>query len=143
MNGHSKPKPIYLSARRFGHQHCEAFMLMWYACEKCGHRELIWNSRDGVTPFGCRCPSCGDIMRHEHFQRDVYAPEHKLHHGQRFWRDGTPDEAEAIMRTRLERMKEAYPTTPEYAAELIAQARSGDIHEFQAGWPILSVHQSL
>jgi len=37
----TKPKPQ--------HRHAEAFKLMIYACS-CGHRETIWNSRDGVTP---------------------------------------------------------------------------------------------
>ena len=35
------------------HNHKEAYMLMNYRCE-CGHHELIWNSRDGVTPFPFR-----------------------------------------------------------------------------------------
>ena len=36
------------------HNHAEAFKLMIYACENpdCLHQEKIWNSRDGVTPFG-------------------------------------------------------------------------------------------
>jgi len=41
-----------------GHRHVEAFCLMHYACD-CGHHEVIWNSRDGVTPFTAPCPSCG------------------------------------------------------------------------------------
>lgn len=38
--------------------HKEAYLLMNYRCE-CGHHELIWNSRDGVTPFTLSCPNCG------------------------------------------------------------------------------------
>jgi hypothetical protein len=80
------------------YQHKEAFCLMTYAC-KCGHRERIWNSRDGVTPFAAQCPSCDDgIMQHVDWALDRRAVEHKLRPGQKFWRDGTPDEAEAIMR---------------------------------------------
>jgi hypothetical protein len=53
----------------------DAFMLYWYACvegppyytkirgilkrmrsDPCGHRERIWNMRDGVVPFGTHVP---------------------------------------------------------------------------------------
>lgn len=123
-----------------GHTHGEAFMLMAYACDKCCHRETIWNSRDGVTPFGTRCPSCGESsLRHENWPDDVYAPNHKPHKGQRFWRDGTPDEAEAIMRRRFESMKDQWPITPDYAEELVRKAREGSLTgDFQPGWPMLS-----
>lgn len=131
------------SAKERGHRHGEAFMLMTYVCRNCVHREVIWNSRDGVTPFGMSCPSCGqpDLL-HSNWSGDVYAPDHKLHRGQRFWRDGTPDEAEAIMRRRIERMKESYPLEPGEAEKLIEAARSGtgDGHEFQKGWPMIDVH---
>lgn len=124
--------------RDFGHNHGEAFMLMAYACE-CGHREVIWNSRDGVTPFGATCPSCGKpSLRHVDWQRDVYAPDHKLHKGQRFWRDGTPDEAEAIMRRRIEMMKDRYPLEPGQAERLIREAREGK-YEFRKGWPMIDL----
>lgn len=120
--------------------HAEAFCLMWYVCT-CGHRERIWNSRDGVTPFGCDCPSCSKgIMNHVEWRQDEPAPDHKLKHGQRFWRDGTPDEAEAIMRRRVEQAKGTHwAATPDVVAELIKSAREGE-GEFQKGWPMLDRH---
>lgn len=120
----------------------EAFSLMWYAC-KCGHRERIWNSRDGVTPFGCLCPSCAGTMSHVEWHRDTPAPGHKLTIGQRFWRDGTPDEAEAIMRYRIEKSKGTkWEASAELAAKLIENARKEDDEsEFRKGWPMLDVHQ--
>lgn len=125
------------------YQHGEAYMLMTYACN-CGHRETIWNSRDGVTPFGMECPSCGQqSLLHVEWQRDVRAPNHKLHRGQRFWRDGTPDEAEAIMRRRIEMLKDKYPCPPEQAERMIREVRAGtDGGEFQKGWPMLDQHRS-
>lgn len=58
-----------------GHNHAEAFCLMWYQCKDCGAKERIWNSRDGVTPFGMRCPSCGRAdYYHTYFGSDLYAP---------------------------------------------------------------------
>lgn len=125
------------STRR-GHAHGEAYNLMTYACD-CGHQEVIWNSRDGVTPFGLGCPSCGNTsLRHVDWRRDVYAPDHRLHRGQRFFRDGTPDEAEAIMRRRIEVNRDKYPIDEEYAARLIKEARDGASSEFQKGWPKLA-----
>ncbi len=124
-----------------GHRHVEAFCLMWYQCKQqsCRHLERIWNSRDGVTPFGMQCPSCGEpTMTHIAFGSDLYAPDHKLHFGQKFWRDGTPDEAEAFMRKRIDHYKGTeYERTPEQYAELIRQVRAGEVHEFPQGWPML------
>lgn len=72
-----------------GHQHTEAFCLMWYACE-CGHRERIWNSRDGVTAFGFQCPSCKEPkLKHVNWSLDEYAPNHVPAPGQRVWIDLT------------------------------------------------------
>jgi hypothetical protein len=58
---------------KYGHDHAEAFMLMTYSCEKCGHREKIWNSRDGVTPFIIACTRCSNEAKHINWQADVYA----------------------------------------------------------------------
>lgn len=124
--------------------HKEAFCLMWYAC-KCGHRERIWNSRDGVTPFGCTCPSCKGTMSHVEWHNDMPSRHHKLIGGQRFWRDGTPDEAEAIMRRRIEQAKGTqWEADAEMVAVLIKSARDeSDESEFRKGWPVLDVHRAL
>lgn len=122
------------------YKHGEAFALMIYSCV-CGHREIMWNSRDGVTPFCLGCPSCGmPTLQHTDFRLDACTPKHKLHHGQRFWRDGTPDEAEAIMRRRLDMMKDSYPLSDNDATNLISDSRAGKISEFQKGWPMLDTH---
>lgn len=42
-------------------RHAEAFHLMHYRCE-CGNHEMLWNSRDGVTPFTVPCDACNDPM---------------------------------------------------------------------------------
>jgi hypothetical protein len=78
------------AARRYpaiaaGHNSPEAFCLMWYRCE-CGHKERIWNSRDGVTPFCMACPSCNKpAMQHVDWHLDKYSPDHKPYIGQRMW----------------------------------------------------------
>lgn len=120
-------------------QHGEAFSLMWYSCP-CGHRERIWNSRDGVTPFAMACPSCGQpTMYHTEWGGDTPAPDHKLHPRQKFWRDGTVEEAIAIMERRFERSKDTYPTTPEIRDQIFKDIREGTSTEFPKGWPTLDV----
>lgn len=124
-------------------KHGEAFMLMTYKCSCCGHQEIIWNSRDGVTPFGTSCPSCGRLdLMHVSWHADTFAPEHKLHKGQRFWRDGTADEAEAIMRRRIDQAKGSkYPIPQSHIDSLIKMARD-QTGEFQKGWPMLDMEKS-
>lgn len=102
-----------------GHQHHEAFCLMHYACN-CGHHEVIWNSRDGVTAFTAPCPSCGDGMgmRHIAFKSDVYAPEHKPHNGQRVWVSMTYNRAEEYARKRIDAMKASGWTRPVNVADV-------------------------
>lgn len=83
------------------YNHREAFCLMWYACP-CGHRERIWNSRDGVTPFGTLCPSCErPTLQHVEFGRDECVPHHKPAIGQRTWVSMTRERAEALARRRI------------------------------------------
>ena len=41
----------------------EAYCIMLYRCEKCKKIEMIWNSRDGVTPFCVNCVNCNGLMQ--------------------------------------------------------------------------------
>lgn len=89
-----------------GHLHAEAFCLMWYRCERCQHLERFWNSRDGVTPFGTQCPSCGQpTLQHAFFGSDKYAPDHKPPVGQKVWIDMTRERAEHFIRKRIKAYK--------------------------------------
>lgn len=76
-------------AQRESHVHAEAFCLMYYQCEKCYIVELIWNSRDGVTPFIINCVACGGAMRHENWHLDKYLPDYVPQPGQRYFIDLT------------------------------------------------------
>jgi hypothetical protein len=119
--------------------HCEAFALMWYAC-KCGHRERIWNSRDGVTPYGIGCPSCGEIAHHVDWKSDEAAPDHKPHRWQRIFRDGTPADAVQIMTRRIKAMRLSHLISEEREAELLKIAASEDGGgEFLPGWPMIDI----
>lgn len=104
-----------------GHHHAEAFCLMRYECRTCKHHEIIWNSRDGVTPFGCQCPSCGKPeLLHAFFGSDRYAPDHQPHRGQRVWVTMTKERALALARRSVLRSKKEGPET-ERTIELVAE----------------------
>jgi hypothetical protein len=90
-----------------GHQHAEAFCLMQYECSpprttrfgpgtprpSCGTVEWIWNSRDGVTPFGVNCRACGGEAMHARWGEDQYAPDYTPPLGSRMFVDLTPEAA--------------------------------------------------
>lgn len=58
----------------------DAFMFMHYKCDACGMTELIWNSRDGVTPFSvhCQCGAPGSTMSHVRWGDDWRNPNYKV-----------------------------------------------------------------
>lgn len=127
-----------------GYLHGEAYMLMIYECRVCGGREFIWNSRDGVTPFGisCRNAACneqemGSPMLHIAWQADKRLPAFTPWRGMRIFRDGTLEEARAIMRRRIESCRGTeYACSPEQAEELLARVSDQD-GEFRRGWPMV------
>ncbi len=56
--------------------HKEAFALMIYQCKDCHKVEMLWNSRDGVTPFGIFCKYCGGSESfHAVWYADVRMPD--------------------------------------------------------------------
>ena len=73
------------------YKHVEAYCLMWYACERCGRKERLWNSRDGVTPFSIGCPDCGGTMQHVAWDLDDCQPEYTPYEGQRIFGDMTEE----------------------------------------------------
>jgi len=85
-----------------GYKHLEAYCLMVYRCMTCGHLEVIWNSRDGVTPFSLTCPSCGHLsLSHALLALDWCVPTHQPHVGQRVWIDMTFDRAVSMAKRNL------------------------------------------
>ena len=134
--------------------HKEAFCLMKYACKTCHHSETIWNSRDGVTPFGCQCPSCGESMFHAEFYNDKQDEWYKLNKLQKYWRDGTVEEAIEIIRKRLENADGTdWEKTKEEKEKMILDVGNHACKphtdypdgnhswsEFQKGWPMLDIY---
>lgn len=120
------------------HNHGEAFMVMTYQC-KAGHQFNIWNSRDGVTPFGveCKAGGCQETANHVRWTSDRYEPLHRLKPGAWFFRDGTPEEAKAIMRRRLESGRGTPYELPGSEWDQVINAITTS-SEFQPGWPMLA-----
>ena len=77
------------TTRQFNH--LEAFKVMEYRCDKCGQSEMIWNSRDGVTPMFLSCAICGEQSAHVNWKGDTFAPEHTPKPGERVFIN-MPDE---------------------------------------------------
>lgn len=53
-----------------------AYCLMIYKCSHCKHMEILWNSRDGVTPFTVDCRCCKELsMQHILWNEDTLVGE--------------------------------------------------------------------
>lgn len=122
------------------YEHKEAFCLMNYKCEECKHHEVIWNSRDGVTPFGTSCPSCGRSLTHVYFRSDKCVPDHQLNKYQKFWRDGTESEAIQILYKRCKDFREQGYDMGDRTDEGFIKDVIDEGHEFQKGWPFLDTY---
>jgi len=124
--------------KKRGCTHVEGFCLMWYMCSECGHTECIWNSRDGVTPFCVDCPSCGNpSLMHVAWRPDEFVMSHELNLEQRFFRDGTRDEAIEILKRRQKLLVSSqWPMSDSVLRSLINEIGT-ERSEFQNGWPML------
>ena len=77
-----------------GYQHAEAFCLMTYRSDDGSEEEVIWNSRDGVTPFTVRLLS-GKRATHVNWAADQASPGHKPGPGERYF--AGPPESPSLM----------------------------------------------
>lgn len=88
------------------YRHAEAFCLMWYHCKTCGGRLRVWNSRDGVTPFGMRCRAGGGCegrdMVHIAWHLDECRPDHVPEEGDLVFVDMTEEALREIISARVE-----------------------------------------
>lgn len=74
-------------------RHAEAFCLMLYRNRETGREEWLWNSRDGVVPFGIPDAEDGGEMMHADWFRDVRAPFFVPPIGSRIFVDMTEENA--------------------------------------------------
>lgn len=91
------------------YQHPEAFCLMKYRTPD-GAEEIIWNSRNGVTPFVVRTPD-GREATHVEWRTDVRAPMHMPRIGDRIFVDLAEARAREIAAARVEFFWD-HPETP-------------------------------
>ena len=87
---------------KHGHKHAEAFNLMKYRSEDGTEEEIIWNSRDGVTPFSLTLKS-GKPATHVEWDKDVYVPDYVPKPGDRIFIDLTLEKALEYARRNLQR----------------------------------------
>jgi hypothetical protein len=115
------------------HNHAEAFKLMTYATKDGSFREVIWNSRDGVTPFVVLSLD-GREMEHIDWGQDKYRPDWQPSIGSRVFVDATLERCVQWSREWIERfngdkkfqrmLEEVYP---DLSHEQIAQKRGAEM----------------
>lgn len=120
--------------------HREAFCMMTYQCESCKKTVAIWNSRDGVTPFGVNCvfDECKGSMKHIRWIDDVFFPEYEPKSGDYVFMDMPAEYMKILTVQRVETcwdtgkyaMKDFFKTKEDATKELMK--------EFKFGQPMLS-----
>lgn len=113
----------------------EAMCLMWYECEICKVKELLWNSRPRVTPYmiACLTDKCSGFMVHIDWEKDEYAPDHMPQIGDRIFTDWTRQMAQDDIKKRIELfwddkdfpMSEHYRTKEEALKILMSEWKFG------------------
>ena len=111
------------------YKHKEAFCLMRYVCRTCGFSEWMWNSRDGVTPYGVKCRNCPNGAEHHVNWRDDRrtGPDFVPPPGLRMFIDKTMETARQEAAARLRRVRQT--TEPELATFRAMIPREGSM-----GW---------
>lgn len=114
-------------ARKFGHEHGEAFMVMTYETEDQQVTERIWNSRDGVTPFAVTSKD-GQSMTHVRWGEDIYVgPDYMPPLGSRMFVDLTPDRARSHAERNAATYWETYaPSREQFTQEELAEVLANE-----------------
>ncbi len=109
--------------------HAEAYCLMRYRDVVTGAIEVLWNSRNGVTPFiiGSRQ---GNEARHVDFNLDACRPHHVPNFGDRIFVDATPEwlleQRERMVTERWDDLEYPISATFESKDEAIFTLAMGD-----------------
>jgi len=88
------------------YRHGEAFCLMTYRADDRHLEEVIWNSRDGVTPFVVNMKD-GSPGTHVDWRNDRCVPDHKPAVGDRIFVDLTEQRAHEIAAQQARRIWDA------------------------------------
>ena len=119
----------------------EAFVLMHYRCQKCCHRERIWNGRDGVTPFTIRCQKCGGDARSITPRTALSQPTYRPLPGERVFVSATADDCRAEAEAAFERSKGTTYEIPEDQREAWVAMVYRDLVKREIGAPKCVVWQ--
>ncbi len=113
----------------------EAFAVMGYQRESgVGPVELIWNSRNGVTPFCCHSADGKHLLQHVNWSHDRCVPTYKPKVGSRIFVDATPEYVLDATIRKVEEwwikhgMSQRFPSQADAVRELA-------IHEYNSGIP--------
>jgi hypothetical protein len=100
------------------YQHAEAFCLMTYRSDDGTEEEVIWNSRDGVTPFIITLRS-GKQARHVDWRSDRRVPDYRPKPGERIFVDLTEARArQLVKRNRRQWRRQGYRDVPSIGSML-------------------------
>jgi hypothetical protein len=95
VSGDPRKRAKLAAEKKAKHQHQEAFALMKYRADDRHLEEILWNSRDGVTPFTLSMRD-GSSGTHVDWRNDEYAPDHQPQIGDRIFVDLTVARAHEI-----------------------------------------------
>lgn len=123
-------------------QQNEAFCLMLYQDQITGELEIVWNSRDAITPFGMRSRAGNDSV-HVAWPSDLFSPFHVPAIGDRVFVDLTIDVAREQRRQYVERFwaDPGAPMSERWAskAAAIEDLAHGDVAQFGGHCPHVAV----
>jgi hypothetical protein len=100
-------KEAEIRTKNHGYLHAEAYCLMTYQCKTCLVKEILWNSRDGVTPFIISCRQCGEVAKHINFHLDARRRDFEPKPGMRIFTDLSHARAYDFALGAYERMLES------------------------------------
>ncbi len=121
------------------YEHPEAYCLMAYG-DSIGNVEIIWNSRDGVTPFIVRSRQ-GRESQHVDWQGDERVPNHVPLVGDRVFEDQTEERVRQWRTEYVEKnwseMRHSYPgNTKDEVLEMLIEE---DMKAFDGHAPQITV----
>jgi len=123
------------------YQNAEAFCLMRYRCEKCNHVEVLWNSRDGVTPFVIGCVKCGKPAKHVDWKLDRRVPDYDPPKGSRIFVTMTSEEYLKSQTKRVEHFwkDDVHGFRSIYKTKLRANRAFVTLDDFTEGMPEIKI----
>lgn len=123
------------------YNHPEAFCLMKYRTDDGSEEEILWNSRDGVTPFMLRSKN-GKMMHHVDWQLDYPTkPDFKPPSGMRVFVDATQELVTPQLKEYVEKIfketkvRQRYWRTREDAFKALLPDW---LHDGEAPWIIIT-----